>query len=89
MNFGNNQIVDGRFWENILNNYKRIVLESITSEAISRATILQNIQSDSMNYPFQTALVPEVGLEPTQYYHRGILSPVRLPISPPRHSYAM
>lgn len=28
-------------------------------------------------------LVPGAGLEPAQCYHRGILSPLRLPISPP------
>ena len=28
-------------------------------------------------------LVPGVGLEPTQCFHRGILNPLRLPISPP------
>ena len=30
-------------------------------------------------------LVPEVGIEPTRGCPRGILSPVRLPISPLRH----
>ncbi len=30
-------------------------------------------------------LVPEVGIEPTRGYPRGILSPVRLPVSPLRH----
>ena len=29
-------------------------------------------------------MVPRVGLEPTWCRHRGILSPVRLPIPPPR-----
>ena len=28
-------------------------------------------------------LVPGVGLEPTQCFHRGILNPLRLQISPP------
>jgi S-adenosylmethionine:tRNA ribosyltransferase-isomerase len=28
-------------------------------------------------------MVPGVGLEPTQYFYRGILNPLRLPISPP------
>ena len=28
-------------------------------------------------------MVPGVGLEPTQCFHRGILNPLRLPISPP------
>ena len=27
--------------------------------------------------------MPRVGLEPTQYCYRGILNPVRLPVSPP------
>lgn len=31
-------------------------------------------------------LVPEVGLEPTRCFHRRILSPLRLPIPPFRHS---
>ena len=30
-------------------------------------------------------LVPGVGLEPTRYYYRQILSLLRLPIPPPRH----
>ncbi len=29
-------------------------------------------------------VVPEAGLEPAQYFYRGILSPLRLPISPLR-----
>ena len=29
-------------------------------------------------------VVPEAGLEPAQYLYRGILSPLRLPISPLR-----
>ncbi|MEY3219419.1 MAG: hypothetical protein RIT27_776 [Pseudomonadota bacterium] len=28
-------------------------------------------------------VVPGAGLEPARCYHRGILSPLRLPISPP------
>ncbi len=28
-------------------------------------------------------MVPGAGLEPARCYHRGILSPLRLPISPP------
>ena len=31
------------------------------------------------------SLVPEVGIEPTWSCPRGILSPVRLPVSPLRH----
>ena len=31
------------------------------------------------------SMVPEAGLEPAQYCYRGILSPLRLPISPPGH----
>ena len=31
-----------------------------------------------------TNLVPETGLEPVRCFHRGILSPLRLPISPLR-----
>ncbi len=30
-------------------------------------------------------MVPGAGLEPAQYCYRGILSPLRLPISPPGH----
>ena len=30
-------------------------------------------------------MVPGAGLEPARCYHRGILSPLRLPISPPGH----
>ena len=29
-------------------------------------------------------LVPGAGIEPARYFYRGILSPLRLPISPPR-----
>ncbi len=28
-------------------------------------------------------MVPRAGVEPAQYFYRGILSPLRLPISPP------
>ena len=35
--------------------------------------------------PFLISLVPEAGLEPARGEPRGILSPVRLPISPLRH----
>ena len=28
-------------------------------------------------------MVPGAGVEPAQYFYRGILSPLRLPISPP------
>ena len=31
-------------------------------------------------------VVPRVGIEPTQCRHRGILSPVRLPVPPPWHT---
>ena len=31
------------------------------------------------------SVVPGAGLEPAQYCYRGILSPLRLPISPPGH----
>lgn len=27
-------------------------------------------------------MVPRVGVEPTRYFYRGILSPLRLPVSP-------
>ena len=32
--------------------------------------------------PHFNQMVPEVGIEPTRYRYRWILSPVRLPISP-------
>ena len=32
-------------------------------------------------------MVPRAGVEPARPYSRGILSPLRLPISPPRHRY--
>lgn len=32
-------------------------------------------------------MVPGAGLEPAQCFHRGILSPLRLPISPPGHRW--
>ena len=32
------------------------------------------------------SMVPGAGLEPAQYCYRGILSPLRLPISPSGHS---
>ena len=31
-------------------------------------------------------MVPGAGLEPARCCHRGILSPLRLPISPPGHT---
>ena len=30
-------------------------------------------------------MVPRAGIEPAWCYHRGILSPLRLPVSPPGH----
>ena len=39
---------------------------------------------DGTSYNFQS-MVPRAGLEPAQYCYRGILSPLRLPISPPGH----
>ena len=32
-------------------------------------------------------LVPGAGIEPARYFYRGILSPLRLPISPPGLSF--
>ena len=32
-------------------------------------------------------VVPGAGIEPARYFYRGILSPLRLPISPPGHSF--
>ena len=32
-------------------------------------------------------MVPRAGIEPARYFYRGILSPLRLPISPPGHIY--
>ena len=34
-----------------------------------------------------TSMVPEAGLEPARYLYRGILSPLRLPIPPHKHSF--
>jgi hypothetical protein len=34
-------------------------------------------------------MVPGAGLEPARCCHRGILSPLRLPISPPGHLEAL
>ena len=31
-------------------------------------------------------MVPGAGIEPARYFYRGILSPLRLPISPPGRS---
>jgi hypothetical protein len=31
-------------------------------------------------------VVPRAGIEPAWCYHRGILNPLRLPVSPPGHS---
>ena len=33
------------------------------------------------------SLVPLTGVEPVRYFYRGILSPLRLPIPPQRHSF--
>ena len=48
---------------------------------------MDNGISDKMADALEPALymVPGVGLEPTRCCHRGILSPLRLPISPPGH----
>ena len=44
----------------------------------------KGLQLKSRN-PLFLLMVPEVGIEPTRGRPRGILSPVRLPISPLRH----
>ncbi len=31
-------------------------------------------------------MVPRAGIEPAWCYHRGILNPLRLPVSPPGHN---
>ena len=36
-----------------------------------------------------TYMVPGAGIEPARYFYRGILSPLRLPISPPGHSFKL
>ncbi len=38
-----------------------------------------------LDYRIFFDLVPRAGLEPAQCFHRGILNPLRLPISPPGH----
>ena len=38
------------------------------------------------NRPLSDFLVPAAGLEPARCCHRGILSPLRLPVSPRRHA---
>jgi hypothetical protein len=42
----------------------------------ARSTVLKNILRWRI-------MVPRAGVEPARCYHRGILSPLRLPISPP------
>ena len=34
-----------------------------------------------------TPVVPLAGFEPARCFHRGILSPLRLPVPPPRQVY--
>ena len=38
---------------------------------------------DGTSHHLYVDMVPGAGLEPAQYCYRGILSPLRLPISPP------
>ena len=38
------------------------------------------------NNGLRESMVPGAGLEPAQCFHRRILSPLRLPISPPGHT---
>ena len=45
---------------------------------------LKRLNKTMLAKPF-ILLVPEVGIEPTRGCPRGILSPVRLPVSPLRH----
>ena len=40
---------------------------------------------DGTSHHLYVDMVPGAGLEPAQYCYRGILSPLRLPISPPGH----
>ena len=41
-------------------------------------------RANQLRYEPKKILVPGEGIEPTRPYGRGILSPVRLPVSPPR-----
>ena len=44
------------------------------------------LKGRSERYAVRSDVVPAAGLEPARCCHRGILSPLRLPISPQRHA---
>ena len=44
-------------------------------------------KSQSLGLAFKFRMVPRAGVEPARPHERGILSPLRLPISPPRHQW--
>ena len=60
----------------------------VTRHSNQKAIIF--IKKPRMNRPFtRGCVVPKAGLEPAQPDGRGILSPLRLPVPPFRHTQAM
>ena len=57
-----------------------------TNQKNKTATLKRKKPAKFNNLTSFLDMVPRAGVEPAQYFYRGILSPLRLPISPPGHS---
>ena len=73
-----------------MNNSKHLSLMTLQRLLLPKNIARSSDYSLSINYnasdcASRDILVPVTGLEPVRCCHRGILSPLRLPISPHRH----
>ena len=50
------------------------------------STSANSITPANVNFMYAVQMVLVTGLEPVRYFYRGILSPLRLPISPHQHN---
>ncbi len=61
-------------------------IEVDAKKRIARCFFYRIPKPDTQDKVFTGNVLPEVGLEPTWYCYRGILSPLRLPVSPLRQA---
>ena len=64
-----------------MHSCKKIILRQLVSSAYTQ--FASKFQANEKSHNLLILLVPGAGLEPARYCYRGILSPLRLPISPP------
>ena len=73
-----------------MNNSKHLISQTLqpalaSKKTFFRVSIIHYSLINALNCASKGILVPATGLEPVRCCHRGILSPLRLPISPRRH----